>query len=384
MHTRQFAIACLFCAAAAACGGDGGGTEPPPDGVASVAVTAPTAQAVPQEEVQLVVRVLDIRGVELTDRPIAWESSSDAVATVSTSGLVTAVAPGSVTITATCEGKSGSAQLTVREGARIGPDGGTVSSLDGGVTLEVPSGALASPVTIVVSRKDEFAFDPSVVGVGYAFTPNTVVFGTAATLTLRYPGAEGPSGVPESELRVHRLETSGLRSQESQIDAAADVATAAVTRLGTYAVARPPAETPCAAPEYRQFDFWVGRWNVTPAAAPPGAPPVPRDITLEPGGCAVFENFANGTGRSINVFNPTDGMWHQTFVSATGSRLVITGGLQGSAMVLSRPFPDAPPGSFDRWTWTQLSGGRVRQLQEISRDGGETVETGFDGTYVPR
>jgi hypothetical protein len=77
-------------------------------------------------------------------------------------------------------------------------------------------------------------------------------------------------------------------------------------------------------------------------------------------------------------------MWHQTFVFSNGQRLVITGGLEGSAMVLSRPFPDAPAGSFDRWTWTQLSGGRVRQLQEISQDGGATVTPGFDGTYVPR
>jgi hypothetical protein len=52
-------------------------------------------------------------------------------------------------------------------------------------------------------------------------------------------------------------------------------------------------------------------------------------------------------------------------------------------MVLTGTTP-GPPGSFDRWTWFPLSGGRVRQLQEFSSDGGATVRTGLDGTYSPR
>lgn len=43
----------------------------------------------------------------------AWESSDDAVATVSASGLVTAVAVGECTITATAQGKSGTSAITV-------------------------------------------------------------------------------------------------------------------------------------------------------------------------------------------------------------------------------------------------------------------------------
>jgi hypothetical protein len=52
-------------------------------------------------------------------------------------------------------------------------------------------------------------------------------------------------------------------------------------------------------------------------------------------------------------------------------------------MTLTGNFPGLP-GSFDRWTWTPLGDGRVRQLQETSSDGGATVVTGFDGTYAPR
>ena len=52
-------------------------------------------------------------GAEFQGRPIDWTSSASGVATVSASGLVTAVGPGTSTIIATSEGLSGSASLTV-------------------------------------------------------------------------------------------------------------------------------------------------------------------------------------------------------------------------------------------------------------------------------
>jgi uncharacterized protein YjdB len=49
----------------------------------------------------------------LDARPIAWQSSATSVATVSSSGLVTGVAPGTAQIRATVDGVTGSATLTV-------------------------------------------------------------------------------------------------------------------------------------------------------------------------------------------------------------------------------------------------------------------------------
>jgi uncharacterized protein YjdB len=63
---------------------------------------------------QLTATVTDANGDPLSGRPVTWSSSSDAVATVSTSGLVKAVAPGTATITATSEGKSGKSTITVK------------------------------------------------------------------------------------------------------------------------------------------------------------------------------------------------------------------------------------------------------------------------------
>lgn len=56
--------------------------------------------------------MLDSAGNVLTDRAVAWSSSDPAVATVDTTGLVTALVPGSTSITAMSEGIAGSASLT--------------------------------------------------------------------------------------------------------------------------------------------------------------------------------------------------------------------------------------------------------------------------------
>src|SRR5206468_2049098 len=55
----------------------------------------------------------DSVGSSLTGRTVTWTSSNTSVATVSGSGLVASVTPGSATITATSEGKSSTAALAV-------------------------------------------------------------------------------------------------------------------------------------------------------------------------------------------------------------------------------------------------------------------------------
>ena len=61
----------------------------------------------------LTTSVLDPRGQELVGRIVTYESSNPNVATVDAAGVVTGVSVGEAIITATCEGKSGSARITV-------------------------------------------------------------------------------------------------------------------------------------------------------------------------------------------------------------------------------------------------------------------------------
>ena len=81
--------------------------------VASVTVSPASAGLFVGQTVQLTPTPKDSAGNPLTGRSVAWSSGNTTVATVGTSGLVTARAAGSSTITATSGGQSGTASLTV-------------------------------------------------------------------------------------------------------------------------------------------------------------------------------------------------------------------------------------------------------------------------------
>ena len=93
------------------CGGDNGPSGPPK--IATITVSSPATQIEIGSNIQLSVRVVDASGTTLTGRVITWQSSAPAIATVDNNGIVSGLAPGAVTITASSEGVSGTAQLTV-------------------------------------------------------------------------------------------------------------------------------------------------------------------------------------------------------------------------------------------------------------------------------
>ena len=95
-------------------GSDAGGGDPPtPEPVASVTVTAAQSSVVVGASVQMSVTTLDASGNTLTGRTVAWSTSDAVVASVNTSGSVTGESIGEATITATSEGRTGSASITV-------------------------------------------------------------------------------------------------------------------------------------------------------------------------------------------------------------------------------------------------------------------------------
>jgi len=98
--------------------------------VASVTVNPATVSLQPGQTQQLTATPKDASGNALSGRMVTWASGNTAVATVSGSGLVSGVAAGSATITATSEGKSGSASVTVT------PVGATVTLVGAGDIAE--------------------------------------------------------------------------------------------------------------------------------------------------------------------------------------------------------------------------------------------------------
>lgn len=144
---------------------------------------------------------------------------------------------------------------------------------------------------------------------------------------------------------------------------------------------------PCAATEHRQFDFWIGDWDVRGGD---GRALGTNRITSILGGCALQEEWSSANGKvrgvSINAFDPDDRRWHQEWVDTSPSRLTISGGLVDGRMVMEQRGAASADGKVQvqRITWTPLDGGWVRQHWEVSADGGTTWKTAFDGYYARR
>ena len=96
-------------------------SAPAPIPVASVSVTPSSASLQVNATVQLSAATRDANNNVLTGRVIGWSSGNGAIATVSSSGLVTAKGAGSISITAASEGQTGSATITVSAPAAPAP-----------------------------------------------------------------------------------------------------------------------------------------------------------------------------------------------------------------------------------------------------------------------
>jgi len=81
--------------------------------VAAVTVSPATASLMAGQTVQLTATLKDANGNILTGRPVTWSSNTTGVATVNSTGIVTAKVAGTATITATSEGRSGTSAVTV-------------------------------------------------------------------------------------------------------------------------------------------------------------------------------------------------------------------------------------------------------------------------------
>ena len=147
--------------------------------------------------------------------------------------------------------------------------------------------------------------------------------------------------------------------------------------------AQPPA-APCGAPEHRQFDFWLGDWRV---AKPDGSFAGMNRVTSEYGGCVIHEHWATGrgnSGESLNDYDASRKVWHQTWVDDSGLLLTLEGHWDGKSMILegTAPGTDGKPAK-QRITWTPNEDGSLRQLWETADAKGKWT-VAFDGKYTKK
>jgi hypothetical protein len=126
----------------------------------------------------------------------------------------------------------------------------------------------------------------------------------------------------------------------------------------------------CDAPEYRQFDFWVGEWRVTSASKLVGR----SVITNELGGCLLIENWYGvdgDRGKSLNWYEPSTKKWRQVYVGLNWN-IDYTGEWLDGAL----RFESATPA---RLTFTPMPDNQVRQHKESLQ--GEKWVTLYDFQY---
>lgn len=148
-------------------------------------------------------------------------------------------------------------------------------------------------------------------------------------------------------------------------------------------------KSPCTTnPVYRQFDFWIGDWEVF---GPKGKKAGDSKIELILDSCIILENWksagSNYVGKSFNTFNATTGQWQQTWVdNVGGSTEYLEGKFEDNKLIFrTKSFPlTKDTMAIRRLTFYNLSPDKVRQHGEITKDNGTLWQTEYDLEYRRR
>src|SRR5262249_6821099 len=146
-------------------------------------------------------------------------------------------------------------------------------------------------------------------------------------------------------------------------------------------------QKPCAySAENRQFDFWLGEWDVSTTQG--GIPAGTSKIELILGDCVVQENWKSlnspYSGKSYNIYDAALKRWEQYWVDNSGGNIFFHGELKDGVMDYYTDDLPQPSGPALRrhLQFFKLSEDKVRQFSQGSTDGGKTWNVEYDFTYV--
>ena len=145
-----------------------------------------------------------------------------------------------------------------------------------------------------------------------------------------------------------------------------------------------PATTPaCDSAEHRQFDFWVGRWDVY---RPDTGKLVAHSLVEKLyAGCAIRENWMplQGTGGgSLNTYRPEKMVWRQVWTDSLNNLNEYAGSFANGVMTLtglSHPARGAP--APVRMTYEAKPDGSVVQTGYRSADRGQSWQLSYQFVY---
>lgn len=122
-------------------------------------------------------------------------------------------------------------------------------------------------------------------------------------------------------------------------------------------------------PEARQFDFWIGEWDLTWKGGKGS-----NTITAILDSAVIQEVFdAPGfKGRSLSTFHRRKNQWHQTWVDNTRGYLDFVGGMEGDRMILSRTAKTDTSEFLQRMMFYNITADSLDWNWEQSNDEGKT------------
>lgn len=165
----------------------------------------------------------------------------------------------------------------------------------------------------------------------------------------------------------------------------------AVVMCSAAAFAQSSAPNPCTLPQQKQFEFWVGDWDLTwPGQKAGETGHGTNDIKRIMDGCVVQENFSGGDslhlrGTSVSTFDSRSGHWKQTWVDNEGGYLDFVGDFKDGQMILQRE-AIRPDGTHiqQRMVWKNITANELDWSWESSHDGGKTWQVNWPIHYKRR
>ena len=147
-----------------------------------------------------------------------------------------------------------------------------------------------------------------------------------------------------------------------------------------------PLAKPCTLDSvYRQFDFWIGEWEVF---ALNGKKAGDSKIEVILDSCIIVENWTsaqgNYAGKSYNTYNAVTHEWQQTWVDNKGGSTEFLKGKASPGKVVFMTNPQLQPDKtmlIRRLSFFKLDDNKVRQFAEKSVDEGKTWKTEYDLEY---
>ena len=151
-----------------------------------------------------------------------------------------------------------------------------------------------------------------------------------------------------------------------------------------------PGKSPCLTDEvYRQFDFWIGEWDVYNLQ---GKKSGESRISLILDSCVILEEWTSNTlpggfvykGKSINTYDASAKQWQQNWTDNMGGNThFVRGKRQDNKMVFETdPYPATNDTiTIMRLTFYNLGADKVRQFAQMSKDNGTSWITQYDLEY---